>query len=199
MVRKKHDSDVDFDVTNEENTDTEEITLEDIEERGADKIKQLRDKLRAVEEEKSALMDELQRTRADFLNAKKRLEEDKLRDRVRSKMQHVESLLPLCDSFQMAMSDKKAWEEAPKSWRTGIEGIYNQLRNVLKEANVTVVNPEGEAFNPSRHEAVSTKTVADKSLDDTVVSVIQSGYEITDNEKTEIIRPARVVIGQYEE
>lgn len=197
MGDKNDEKDVEFDVENGSENHTEDIELEDIEDRAADKIKQLRTKLNTALEEKQQLQNELQRSKADFLNARKRLEEDRLRDRVRTKKQHVEELLPLCDSFQMAMSDEEAWEKADASWRKGIEGIHAQLQNLLKSYGVKALNPVGEAFDPNKHEAVGTEEVTDKKLDDTVVSVIQNGYEITHDETTEIIRPARVTTGVY--
>ena len=198
MGDKKDEKDVDFDVEHGENNHTEDIELEDIEDRATDKIKQLRKKLETALEEKQKLQDELQRAKADFLNARRRLEEERVRDRVRNKKHFVEDLLPLCDSFQMAMNNTEAWEKADVSWRKGGEGINAQLQNILKEYGVSAINPAGEAFDPNRHEAVGTETVTDKKLDDTVVSVMQSGYEITLDGNTEIIRPARVTTGQYE-
>jgi molecular chaperone GrpE len=197
MVNNDDKTDVDVDVEMENEAHTEDIELEDIENHGDDKIKKLRDKLKTAEEEKKKAQDELQLARADFLNARKRLEEERARDRVRNKKQHIEDLLPLCDSFQMAMSDTEAWEKADSSWRKGIEGIYAQLQNILKDAGVTIINPVGEQFDPNQHEAVGTEEVTDKKLDDTVVSVMQNGYEITHDGKTEIIRPARVTTGSY--
>jgi molecular chaperone GrpE len=199
MVNEKDDDDVTFDVDTGEDTHTDEPELEEIEDRGDNKIKQLREKLKTTEDEKKKLQDNLQRERAEFLNARKRIEDERARDRIRSKRDHVLELLPLCDSFQMAMSNKEAWEKADGAWRKGIEGINAQLNTILKNSGVSVVNPRGEAFDPQRHEAVSTAAVTDKKLDGMVVSVMQSGYEISHNGQSEIIRPARVTIGQYSE
>ena len=197
MGEEKDEKNVDLDVEHGTEDHTEDIELEEFEDRAADKIKQLREKLKAAVEDKQKLQDETQRAKADFLNARKRLEEERSRDRIRSKKQHVEELLPIVDSFQMAMSDSEAWEKADSSWRKGIEGIHAQLMNLIKGYGVTVLNPVGQPFNPNQHEAVGTEPVTDKKLDDTVVSVMQNGYEITLNDTTEIIRPARVTTGLY--
>lgn len=199
MVNDNEQSDVELDVTNDEHSEVEDIELEDIESREDNKMKKLREKLKAAVEDKQKLQDEVQRAKADFLNARKRLEEERVRDRIRYKKQFVEDLLPLCDSFQMAMQNTEAWEKADASWRKGVEGIHTQLLNVLREYGVSGINPVGERFDPSRHEAVGTEPVADKTKDDTVVSVLQNGYEITYDGTTEIIRPARVTTGTYSE
>lgn len=198
MVNDKDELDVDIDVTKQENTIAEDIELEDIEDRQADKLKKLRHKMEIIEEDKKQLLDDLQRARAEFLNARKRIEEDRVRDRLRAKREHMEALLPLCDSFHHAMQDP-AWEKADGAWRKGIEGIQLQLNRILKESGVVVMNTDKETFNPIKHEAVSTQAVTDKNLDDSIVSVLQQGYEITLDGKTEVLRPARVTIGQYSE
>ncbi|MCA9357163.1 nucleotide exchange factor GrpE [Candidatus Nomurabacteria bacterium] len=192
---KNNDDDFETEITNEDGNDIELPELEDIEERTEDKIKKLRQKLSECEEEKKAILDESQRTKADFLNARKRLEDERARDRIRYRKQHVEELLPLCDSFQMAMSNKEAWEKADPAWRVGIEGIHSQLLNILNSYGVKAVSPEGEVFSPHQHEAIGTEDVEDEALHDKIVSVVQKGYEMTTGDTTETIRPARVTTG----
>lgn len=192
----KHEEEVE--ITNEDQPEIEESELVDLEEKADNKLKKLREKLARCEEEKKTILDESQRARADFLNARKRLEEERANDRIRYKKQHVMELLPLCDSFQMAMSDVDTWEKADKSWRTGIEGIHSQLMRLLEQYHVRAFDPQGEHFNPHSHEAVGMETVEDEKLKDTVISVVQRGYEMKIGDTTEIIRHARVTIGNIE-
>lgn len=201
MVNEHNEEhDVDLEVTNEENPEIEESELVEEEARSSDKLKQQREKIAALNEEKQALQDELQRTKADFLNAKRRLEEEKVRDRQRTKVQFVEDLLPLCDSFQMAMQDKEAWEKADEAWRKGVEGIHGQLQRILNDYGVRAVDPVGEPFDPQQHEAIGTEVVDDAAKQDTIVSVVQRGYEMqTGGETTTLIRPARVTTGVLEQ
>jgi len=200
MVNKSNkDRDQDeVEITN----DDLEITEPDIEEielnQGTFK-NELRDKLKACEAEKKEILEETQRAKADFLNAKRRLEEEKKRDRERATIRHIESLIPLCDSFELAMNNKEVWEKADATWRKGIEGIRNQLNNILAVNQVTAVNPIGEVFDPYQHEALSTVAVDKESENEKVMHVIQQGYQIQKNDgTTELIRPARVTTGNYE-
>ncbi len=197
MVKDNQNNEVDIEVTNEDN-EIEDIELADEEEAQSDKLKKLREKLRTCDEEKREILEELQRAKADFLNARKRLEEERLQDRVRSKKQHIEELLPLCDSFQMAMNDK-AWENADASWRKGIEGINAQLQGLLNSYGVILIEPLGKPFDPNRHEAIGTEAVTDKNKADTVVKVIQRGYELKNGDKIDTIRAARVITGTFTE
>lgn len=181
--------------TEAENIIEDEPELVDMEATAKDKLKKLRDDLKRCEAEKMEVLEESQRAKADFLNARRRLEEERIRDRVRYKKQHVMELLPLCDSFQMAMSDKDAWEKADKNWRMGVEGINTQLMGILSSYNVTTLNPLGQPFDPNKHEAIGTEEVDEASQADTVIKVVQMGYEMKDGDQTEIIRPARVTTG----
>jgi molecular chaperone GrpE len=200
MVNKSNKEKVqdDVEITNE-NIDIQEPELEEIEEKQSGFNNTLRDKLKACEAEKREILEESQRTKADFLNAKRRMEEEKKRDKERVTISHIEDLIPLCDSFHMAMANKEVWEKADANWRKGIEGINAQLQNILSQNNVTAVNPLGEPFNPHRHEALSTIPVDKKEEVDMVKGVIQMGYELKRQDSTtELIRPALVVIGVHE-
>ena len=200
MVNKKHKETTQDDVElTSEDTEIHEPELEELEEKQNGFNNTLRDKLKVCEAEKREILEESQRTKADFLNAKRRLEEERKRDRERGTISHIEDLIPLCDSFQVAMSNKEVWEKADENWRKGIEGIYSQLQNILSSNQVSVINPIHTAFNPHLHEALSTIPVTDEKEDHMVMAVIQMGYELkkTDN-TTEIIRPARVIIGTFE-
>lgn len=199
MVKDKDISDHNEDVIDEDYQDNNDLELEDEEELSGAKLKQLRQKLQKTDEEKRDLMETMQRERADFLNARKRLEGERGLDKLRHTKRHIEALLPLCDSFEMALRDKEAWEKADASWRKGIEGIHTQLKRLLESYHVTAIGTEGEAFNPHKHEAIGTSPVTDKKQHDTIVAVLQRGYEISLEGTTEVIRPARVTTGEYTE
>ena len=201
MVNNEHENnEEELEEITDENTETaaekhdDEISLEDIEDAEENKLKSLRNKLKQAEEDKRTALEELATVKADFLNARKRLEEDSKRMVERKTIRHMEALLPLADSFHMAMTNKEVWEQADENWRKGIEGINSQLLQILKDNGVVPVDPSGESFDPARHEAIGTTEVEEDQID-TVVMVMQQGYEMTLGDKTELIRPARVTTG----
>lgn len=200
MVNNMHETKIvedDIEITTE-TTDTDEPELSDVEENQNDIISSLRKQLKEVEAEKRAAQEELQRAKADFLNARKRLDEERGRDRERTIVRHLEELIPLCDSFEMAMLNKEVWEKVDHNWRKGIEGIYAQLNNLLTQYRVTRITPHDQAFDPRRHEALSTEPVTSKDMHGIVTKVVQPGYEISHQSGAhELIRPARVIIGEY--
>lgn len=157
---------------------------------GAQKVKQLRDKIKALEKEKQEYLDGWQRARADYANLQKSSEEDKKRLRGLIEEDFIHELLPAVDSFSMAMKNKEAWEKVEENWRRGVEYIYAQLVGVLKERGFDAFGQTGEQFDPMLHQAVSDTDTNDPKLDHTIAAVLQQGYKRGDN----IIRPARVSV-----
>ena len=178
-------------ILEEEYSNGEEFELEEFEEQEADKIKKLRHSLKECEAEKAGHLEELQRTRADFLNSKRRLEEQFDRDRERIIENLVSDLLPLLDSFDTAMGDTEGFSTLDAKWRQGIEGIHGQLMSFLQSYNIEQIHPLGQPFDPHEHEAVSNVPQREKEKIDSVVTVFQKGYKRNGT----IIRPAKVAVG----
>ena len=197
MANEQDFSEDEFEVTDEGHHEGEDVELVDEEATGANKMKQLRQKLQKCDEEKRQVMESAAREKADFLNARRRLESERRLDKVRYTKKHIEALLPLADSFEIARSNKEAWEKADESWRKGIEGINTQLLRLIESYGVTVIDPIGQDFDPYRHEAIGMTPVTDKTLDHKVINVLQRGYEIKVDDTMEVIRPARVTTGVY--
>src|SRR5207244_2477593 len=98
------------------------------EENAAEAIKKLRERLKKAEAEKQEYLTGWQRAKADLVNARKRDEED-LKEFVRFANERlIEGLIPVLESFDMAMGNKEAWEKADKNWRVGVEYIANSCR-----------------------------------------------------------------------
>ena len=184
------------DLTYDDNSPSDTEIVDD-EATAAQKLKVLRTKLQEVTDKNRELSEEVQRTKADFLNARKRLEEEQFRSRERDTVKHIEKLLPLADSFYLAQLDRAAWEKADEKWRKGIEGISNQLTSILRGYGVSAVDPTGHPFDPLKHEAMSTVTVPTEAQHNQVITVMQQGYIRVSGDTEEIIRPARVTVGEY--
>lgn len=174
----------------EETAIHDDLELSDEEELSTAKLKSLRQKLKQTEEEKLKCLEDLQRARADFLNSKRRLEEQVAKDKERATDKILIELLTLADSFDIATQDKE-WQIVEGKWKSGVEAIQAKLISILKSNNVVPVDPTGCAFNPEEHEAVSNSIVDDESKVDTVVTVLQKGYK----RNNDVVRPARVVVG----
>lgn len=156
----------------------------------ADTVKKLKEKIKTLEVEKLEYLTGWQRTKADYVNAKK--EDEKARNELikYANMNFVEELLPALDAFDMAMANKEAWEKVDKNWRAGIEYIYGQIIGTLGKFGVTQENPIGQKVDSLKHNPMGTVATEDKSKEGIVAEVIQKGYFMNGKE----IRPAGVKV-----
>lgn len=169
------------------NDENEEIEIEDevLEEEGwREKLKKMREDLRATRKEKEEYLAGWQRSKADFINARK--EEEKAREEF-IKFAQAElllSILPVLDSFEMAMKHGKT---------DGLPEIYKQLCEILKQKGVTPMESRGKKFNPQEHEAITQEEVKNKEEDEVVLEDLQRGWYLFDK----VLRPAKVKVGVY--
>ncbi len=182
----------------QEERDESDIELEDsIDEDGAEDqsalVKKLRAKLKEAEAKASEYLTGWQKERAESVNLRKRLEEEKKEFAKFAKEDIATELIPVLDSFEGAFKNKEAWEKVDKNWRIGVEYIHNQLVGILNSHGVSVVSPLGEKFDPERDEAIETVLVEDKSKDHIVVEVMNVGYKF----HNKIIRAPKVKVGEY--
>jgi len=75
----------------------------------------------------------------------------------------------------------------------GVDMVEKKLLKALGNAGLEVINPVGETFDPALHEAVATEPTTAKEDDHVVSRVYQPGYVF----KSQLLRPARVVVKQY--
>jgi molecular chaperone GrpE len=163
------------------------------EEHAAETVKKLRDKLKRATEEKQEYLTGWQRAKADHINAKKRDEADRAEFIKFANERLIDGLIPVLDSFELAMANKEAWEKADKNWRTGVESIANQLKKALADAGLEDVNPIGEKFDPMRDEAAEYVPVDSEDKNHMIVSVMQKGYNLNGRP----MRPAKVRVGEW--
>lgn len=174
---------------NSENTD--DLDFVEIDESTQAVVKKLQDKLKKCREERQEFLDGWQRSKADFLNTKNRAENDRHQEIQRIKAGFLRSLLPLCDSFDMALSHSEDLDNASESLRRGMDQIHSQLKSIFDEYDVVEIDAMGAQFDPELHEALSSTTIADGEGDNTVIEVVQKGYTIGGT----LLRPAKVIIG----
>lgn len=146
--------------------------------------------LTALREQVNELQNRLLRAQADFDNYRKRTrqEKDELVSYANAKL--IGELLPVLDHFSLAM---QVVDETTDSGALakGIDMVYKQLLDVLDKVGLKALDPEGEVFDPKRHEAVMSETV-EGAAPGTVVQVLRSGYTLHER----VLRPAMVKISQ---
>lgn len=176
-----------------ENNDEEIVYDEEItSDKAESKLQKLKKELKQCRTEKQEYLDGWQRSKADYINLKKRSEEDKERIRTYANEDLIMELLSVLDSFEMAFKDQEAWNNAPENWRRGIEYIHGQFEKVLNDFSVTPISPLGEQFDPNLHNSVEIVPTENPDEDNIILEVIQKGYKL----KEKIIRVASVKVGE---
>ncbi len=97
-------------------------------------------------------------------------------------------LLAVVDSLEMGLEAARG-EGAGGALLEGQEATLKLLLSVLEKAGVRPLDPQGEAFDPQFHEAMSMVPMADAEPG-SVVTVVQKGYLLHER----LLRPARVVV-----
>lgn len=164
------------------------------EEQAAETAKKLREKLRTCETERTEYLTGWQRAKADLINARKRDEEERREFVKFANERLIDGLLPVLESFELAMKNKEAWEKADKNWRIGVEYIRSQLLKTLADNGLNELEPAiGSPFDHSKHEAASYEPVADKKLDHAILEIAQKGYALNGR----VLKPPKVKVGEY--
>lgn len=174
--------------------DKEEIIFEDEREQSNPQalIKKLRDKIKELEQKSQEYLTGWQKERADGVNLRKRLEEEKKDFAKFAKEDISTELISVLDSFDSAFKNKEAWERVDENWRRGVEYIHSQLINVLANHGVFVVSPLGEKFDPNRDEAIENVPVENEEDNHKIMEVLSVGYKL----QNKIIRAPKVKVGE---
>jgi molecular chaperone GrpE len=148
----------------------------------------LEEQLTAVQAEADDYKDRWLRSQAEFDNARKRMEKQRLETYSNATANVMNKLLPIVDDFDRAMENVPT-EISENSWLEGIQLVQRKLAATLENFNVTPIEALGEPFDPTLHEAISQES-SEEFESGTVCRVLQTGYKIGDR----VIRPSLVVV-----
>ncbi|WP_420631624.1 nucleotide exchange factor GrpE [Candidatus Leptofilum sp.] len=146
------------------------------------------EQLDAALAEAADFKDRWMRSQAEFANARKRMEKQRLDTYTNATASVMDKLLPIVDDFERAMENLPE-EISENSWLEGIQLMQRKLLNTLENFNVIAIEALGEPFDPNLHEAV-TQEPTDEFESGAVCRVLQTGYKIGDR----VIRPSLVVV-----
>ena len=133
------------------------------------------------------------RLAAEFDNYRKRVEREKAESWSRAQAQLAEKLLDVLDDLQRVAQLNPETTTA-QSVMEGTQLVERKLLRALESAGLEEVQAEGQAFDPSVHEALMTVPAESRDEDHTVADVFQKGYRL----KGTLLRPARVRVKRFE-
>ena len=133
--------------------------------------------------EKAELQERLLRARAEFENARRRWDRDRLDYLQFAAMDTMRDLLPILDDFERALQVETAGREYAK----GVELIYQRMVDTLTKLGLEPIVTAGQSFDPNLHQAVE-RVQSQDAEDQAILGEFQRGY----NFKGKLLRPAMV-------
>jgi molecular chaperone GrpE len=145
----------------------------------------------AAEKEKAAqYLASWQRAQADFINYKRRIEQERQDFTAFASAGLARALLPVLDDLERALKAVPP-EHAASDWVEGVRAVERKFRTSLETQGVKPIDALGQPFDPNFHEAERQDT----GPEGIVIEEYQKGYMLNDK----LLRPARVVVGSGEE
>jgi len=130
---------------------------------------------------------DLQRVQADFINFRRRAEEDRIKALQTGKEQAAIALLPVVDNIERAIAHEPE-DIKDHKWVQGVSAIASQLTTQLESIGLRKIGVVGETFNPNLHEAISMDDGEGET--EVIAAVLQSGFMFGDT----VIRHAMVQV-----
>ena len=158
-------------------------TAEDVTVESVDDLEKKIEDLQAALTEKD---NKLKRLQADFENFRRRTSKERVEIGDVVTQELLKSLLPIVDNFDRAMATE---QQDGAAFQKGVEMIYTQLGETLKNAGLEHIEAAGKKFDPNFHQAVMRVENPDLE-DDTIAQELQKGYMA----KGKVIRPSMVQV-----
>jgi len=157
---------------------------------GDNEVKELKE-FEKCKKEREEYLTGWKRALADSANERKQFEKMGEQARLSGIIHCAKNVIQVIDSIEIALSH----DSSDKTLHKGIVSIHKQFIDSLKLCGVSQFDPTGEMFDPTNHESVGSCPVEKKKDDGRIIEVMQKGYKI----KETILRPAKVMIGSWEE
>ena len=149
----------------------------------------LEELLQAAEANAAEHHDAWLRAKAEGENIRRRAQEDITKASKFAVEKFADALLPVKDSLEAALANENQTAEALKS---GVELTLRQLVTAFEKSSLIEIAPQGEKFDPHKHQAISQVDAPEGTEPNTVLTVLQKGYALHDR----VVRPALVVVAK---
>lgn len=103
----------------------------------------------------------------------------------------AKEILPVLDNLERALTVEVS-DDTGKQLKKGVEMVQQHMVTAINDNGVTEINSVGEKFDPNFNQAVQTVPADKDHPADTVVQVLQKGYQLHDR----VLRPAMVVVAK---
>ena len=156
----------------------------------SNELKALRQELEEQKAKAAEYLDGWQRARAEFANYKKRIEKEQ-EDMIKSANgAFIAKLLPVMDDLERAFQTLPI-DLMGMTWLEGIALIQRKLQVLLEQEGATVIEAEGQMFDPTLHQAV-THEESEEHEEGQIIGEVQKGYKMGDK----VLRPSLVRVAK---
>ena len=157
------------------------------------KDKKYKEQIVELEEEVKRLNDQLLRNRAELENFKRRMNEERIRERKYALQDIATDLVQIVDIFEKACGVTTD-DPKMKNFLIGFQMVNGQFKNILETYGVKKIDALNKPFDPTVHQAVETE-VNDELPEDTIVKVFMDGYMYKDR----VLKPSMVIVSKKSE
>lgn len=156
-----------------------------------DDLETLRSELAEIEQKADEYLRLAQRTQADFINYRRRMDEERAQQARDAGVAFLQRLFPILDDFERAKASGSPAELA-SSWGQGIQLVERNLRALLSAEGVEPIDiAPGAEFDPRQQEALGSTQTTDIP-EGHIVAVTRPGYKKGDR----VLRPAQVIVAK---
>jgi molecular chaperone GrpE len=153
-------------------------------------IEMLRVELDEARSSADEYLDGWQRARADFQNYKKRIERERKDVYQTAAGNILKRFLDVLDDMELALENRPQ-DGNGAEFANGIELIYQKLIATLEKEGVSLMDVDGQEFDPAFHEALSSED-SEEYESGKIIAVVKSGYVLGDR----VLRPALVRVAR---
>ncbi len=157
---------------------------------GKDDVASLKKALAEERAKAESYLANWQRAQADFLNFKRRTEQERNEVVMLASATLMLSLIPVLDDLERAL-ESVSEKLSGFTWVDGIELIYRKLKATLEGHGLSEIKALGEPFDPNCHEAA----LYAEGEEGKVIEELQKGYRLHDR----VLRPSMVKVGKGQE
>lgn len=161
------------------------------EDKNQDEIKKLQKEVTDLKKQLADKDDQYLRAEAEIQNMTTRFKKERAQILKYDGQDLAKSVLPVLDNLKRALTIEVN-DENGQQLKKGIQMVHDHLNAALKDNGITEIAADGKIFDPTLHQAVQTVPAEDGQKPETVVKVLQAGYQLKDR----VLRPAMVVVAQ---
>jgi molecular chaperone GrpE len=157
----------------------------------ADDIETLKSQLAGAEAKAAENWDKALRATAELENVRRRVEREAAMAQKYALERVLAELVTVLDSLELGLKAVAGEDEETRKHLEGLQLTHKQFWATLERYGVSVIDPQGQPFNPELHEAVSMLE-SSEAAPNHVLSVMQKGYRLHER----LLRPAMVVVAK---